>query len=402
MGTIRTLRNDDWEGWSELWAGYLAFYRAELDDLTTQSTFERLCAGEEGMFGLLAVDDAGHGPSGWPTASCMPRPGPGSPSATSRTSSSTPRRGDSDVGRALLRPSRRPAPSGGRDQALLAHPAVQRSGPLPLRPGGAAHVVRRLRDVGACHSSSVGCRSMPGPPSRMPGPVAGRPVGFGPTPCRLAVAPRPPISASGAASRTWRTPSTPASRHPSSAPTSTSTATSPASRALCGDARRMDAVADDSVALVVTSPPYFAGKQYEEELDREGVPGLLHRVPGAAARRLRRVQARARAGRPHRRQRGQPRPQALPQPGRRRHDHPAGRPAPAAPRRDRVAEGRGGQRLVRLGLLPLGGQPGAARRDRARHRGQQGTLRAGAQPQGAPHATGCPTRAASGPTTSWR
>ena len=46
-----------------------------------------------------------------------------------------------------------------------------------------------------------------------------------------------------------------------------------ACRAVCGDARRMDAVADDSVALVVTSPPYFAGKQYEEELDREGVPG---------------------------------------------------------------------------------------------------------------------------------
>jgi DNA modification methylase len=42
---------------------------------------------------------------------------------------------------------------------------------------------------------------------------------------------------------------------------------------LGGDARRMGAVADDSVALVVTSPPYFAGKQYEEELDREGVPG---------------------------------------------------------------------------------------------------------------------------------
>jgi site-specific DNA-methyltransferase (adenine-specific) len=40
-----------------------------------------------------------------------------------------------------------------------------------------------------------------------------------------------------------------------------------------GDARRMEAVADDSVALVVTSPPYFAGKQYEEELGREGVPG---------------------------------------------------------------------------------------------------------------------------------
>src|SRR5450755_5163706 len=42
---------------------------------------------------------------------------------------------------------------------------------------------------------------------------------------------------------------------------------------ICGDARRMTEVADNSVALVVTSPPYFAGKQYEEELDREGVPG---------------------------------------------------------------------------------------------------------------------------------
>ncbi|HEX3334228.1 MAG TPA: site-specific DNA-methyltransferase [Acidimicrobiales bacterium] len=42
---------------------------------------------------------------------------------------------------------------------------------------------------------------------------------------------------------------------------------------ILGDARHMDAVADDSVALVVTSPPYFAGKQYEEELGREGVPG---------------------------------------------------------------------------------------------------------------------------------
>lgn len=39
-----------------------------------------------------------------------------------------------------------------------------------------------------------------------------------------------------------------------------------------GDARHMDRVADRSVALVVTSPPYFAGKQYEEELEREGVP----------------------------------------------------------------------------------------------------------------------------------
>ena len=39
-----------------------------------------------------------------------------------------------------------------------------------------------------------------------------------------------------------------------------------------GDARHMDAIEDGSVALVVTSPPYFAGKQYEEELERDGVP----------------------------------------------------------------------------------------------------------------------------------
>ena len=41
---------------------------------------------------------------------------------------------------------------------------------------------------------------------------------------------------------------------------------------VCGDARHLDTVDGGSVALVVTSPPYFAGKQYEEELGREGVP----------------------------------------------------------------------------------------------------------------------------------
>jgi len=34
----------------------------------------------------------------------------------------------------------------------------------------------------------------------------------------------------------------------------------------------MPEIEDGSVALVVTSPPYFAGKQYEEELERDGVP----------------------------------------------------------------------------------------------------------------------------------
>src|SRR5918996_671165 len=39
-----------------------------------------------------------------------------------------------------------------------------------------------------------------------------------------------------------------------------------------GDSRSMDRVRPASVALVVTSPPYFAGKQYEEELGKEGIP----------------------------------------------------------------------------------------------------------------------------------
>jgi len=38
------------------------------------------------------------------------------------------------------------------------------------------------------------------------------------------------------------------------------------------DARQMDKVASNSIALVVTSPPYFAGKQYEESLGVGGVP----------------------------------------------------------------------------------------------------------------------------------
>ncbi|MGH2732972.1 MAG: DNA-methyltransferase [Actinomycetota bacterium] len=41
----------------------------------------------------------------------------------------------------------------------------------------------------------------------------------------------------------------------------------------CGDARRMGEVPDKSVALVVTSPPYFAGKEYEEALGQGHIPG---------------------------------------------------------------------------------------------------------------------------------
>jgi site-specific DNA-methyltransferase (adenine-specific) len=43
-------------------------------------------------------------------------------------------------------------------------------------------------------------------------------------------------------------------------------------RLIVGDARQMSDVADNSVALVVTSPPYFAGKAYEEALGQGHVP----------------------------------------------------------------------------------------------------------------------------------
>jgi DNA modification methylase len=60
-----------------------------------------------------------------------------------------------------------------------------------------------------------------------------------------------------------------------------------------GDARQMDAVPDRSVALVVTSPPYFAGKEYEQALGEGAVPAtyleylqLLRDVFGECVRKL--------------------------------------------------------------------------------------------------------------------
>lgn len=43
-------------------------------------------------------------------------------------------------------------------------------------------------------------------------------------------------------------------------------------RIIVGDARDMSAVADNSIALVVTSPPYFAGKAYESALGEGHIP----------------------------------------------------------------------------------------------------------------------------------
>lgn len=66
-------------------------------------------------------------------------------------------------------------------------------------------------------------------------------------------------------------------------------------RLFVGDAREMSEsqVADDSVALVVTSPPYFAGKEYENDMSEGHVPSsyveylaMLRDVFGTCLRKL--------------------------------------------------------------------------------------------------------------------
>jgi GNAT superfamily N-acetyltransferase len=53
---VRSLRSEDFGRWRLLWGGYLSFYRAEVSDGVTDLTFKRLCGGEQGMAGLVAVD----------------------------------------------------------------------------------------------------------------------------------------------------------------------------------------------------------------------------------------------------------------------------------------------------------------------------------------------------------
>jgi GNAT superfamily N-acetyltransferase len=59
--TIRSLEETDRDRWQPLWDGYLAFYRAQLSEETTCSTFDRLTSGRDDMFGLLAVGERDEG-----------------------------------------------------------------------------------------------------------------------------------------------------------------------------------------------------------------------------------------------------------------------------------------------------------------------------------------------------
>lgn len=54
--TVRRLRSTDREGWQRLWQQYQRFYRADLPTSTSDRTFARLCEGDSGLIGLLAVD----------------------------------------------------------------------------------------------------------------------------------------------------------------------------------------------------------------------------------------------------------------------------------------------------------------------------------------------------------
>ena len=98
-----------------------------------------------------------------------------------------------------------------------------------------------------------------------------------------------------------------------------------------GDSRDLSMIPDNSVALVVTSPPYFAGKEYEAEMGEGHIPAsyvdylaMLRDVFAECWRVLE-------AGRAHRGERGQPRTQAVPVARRRHHHHPPRRPrVPAA------------------------------------------------------------------------
>jgi GNAT superfamily N-acetyltransferase len=54
MATIRELRDTDRVAWSELWASYLRFYRAEVAPEVTEQTFARMTLRRDGCFGLAA------------------------------------------------------------------------------------------------------------------------------------------------------------------------------------------------------------------------------------------------------------------------------------------------------------------------------------------------------------
>ena len=56
---IRPFVADDREAWHPLWQGYLTYYKSELSDDVTQTTWRRLLDPEFGIHGLGAFDENG-------------------------------------------------------------------------------------------------------------------------------------------------------------------------------------------------------------------------------------------------------------------------------------------------------------------------------------------------------
>jgi GNAT superfamily N-acetyltransferase len=113
--TIRELEQGDRAKWEPLWAGYLAFYRAQLSEETTLSTFARLTADGSGMFGLLAVDERGEGAG---LAHCVLHPTTWSrePSCYLEDLFVAPTARGTDLGRALLEQAKRLSVERGADR----------------------------------------------------------------------------------------------------------------------------------------------------------------------------------------------------------------------------------------------------------------------------------------------
>jgi GNAT superfamily N-acetyltransferase len=56
---IRPVEAADYDQWNQLWEGYLNFYRAQLSETITASTFDRLVKQSDGMAGLVSVGGDG-------------------------------------------------------------------------------------------------------------------------------------------------------------------------------------------------------------------------------------------------------------------------------------------------------------------------------------------------------
>ncbi len=55
---VRPLEARDEERWGELFQGYVTFYETSVPETVVALTWRRLLAGEDGMIGLVAVDEA--------------------------------------------------------------------------------------------------------------------------------------------------------------------------------------------------------------------------------------------------------------------------------------------------------------------------------------------------------